>query len=522
MNTQKRIRLFVIVLLAALLTILFTPVQAQNRVAETRTGTASASQQPGVKRSQTTSTRKATNSKEVSMKVLPPERTAADEDAIDADASYPRLPRASDAAKEAALLVDSLSAVRQQIDQLYAILESVDRSSYYYTNLRAWRIRDAEFQDSLRSAVVRVTRDSNLVREKSDIQVIATPPPTQTLVALLFGDNEMRGRRLKEILDADVNRNLNLTQRTLATAQYGQEKELIDRRFRMENQFRPRLITDDDSVLIAFTRYGMEGIDFETATVVTLRLFDRAGIRFGDTWGAEARIGNEELGYPFWTSGTMSLLACYESIKLGVQLPFAGGLEGMAPFSPVFKPRKLDGLYGVTGEFDVASAGGSFIIGLPRHDTDGTYADSRNIYAISSMAQLWYSYTVGIANNADLMRFKVGVGFHTISHHELLPRRSEVVDGVIRELPAEIRQVEGSRTFWSPYVRIEFMNQQFTNRFGVNFQYYKEWILGTVWLEVLRNALRIELTGAAPFLREAAPWEQPNFVFVTIPYTFSY
>jgi len=476
--------------------------------------------------SQTALEKRDTGNRRTSLKVRPAPRSANYDPsgqpttAPDIVKSHPA--RIEDTVREAARLIDSLNVLRQQIDQLYAILESVDRSTYYYTNLRAWRIRDAEFQDSLRTAVVRVTMDSNLVKEKSDIQVIATPPPTTTLVALFFGDNEMRGKRLKEVLEADVNRELGLTRRILATAQYGQDKELIDRRFRIENQLQPRLVTDSDSILIAFNRYSLEGVDHETATVVTLRFLDNASIRFGSDWGAEAKIGNEELGYPFWTSGNMSFLVLYKRIKLGVQLPFAGGLDGISLFNPILKPRRLNGLYGVTGEFDVASAGGSFIIGLPRDDTDGTFADSKNIYAIPSMAQLWYSYTVGIANNADLMRFKVGIGFHTVSHDELVPAHTETVNGVVREVAAAIRRADGTRTFWSPYVKVEFMNQQFTNRFGVSVQYYKEWLLGTVWLEILRNSLRIEIKGAAPFLREAAPWEQQNFVNITIPYTFSF
>jgi hypothetical protein len=356
--------------------------------------------------------------------------------------------------------------------------------------------------------------------EKYDIQVIATPPPGNDLVAVFFGDNEVKGQRLKEILEAK--KELNLYQRILASGQYGQEKQLIDPAFKIDNVFPPQLIKESDSIVVAFNRYSLDGINHDSANVVSFRFIDNASIRFGSDWGAEIKIGNDELGYPFWTSGNMSFLALYKRIKLGLQTPFAGGKEGVSTFDVLWKPRQLNGAYGIAGEFDAAFAGGSFIFGFPRTDTDGTFVDSKNIYYIRNMAQLWYSYVVSIANKADLLRFKIGAGFHQLAHEELVKGQTETVGGVRREIPDEIKKVENLQFFWSPYVKVEFMNQQFKHRFGASLQYYKEWVLGTAWLEILRNRLRIELKGAAPLFREHEAWEPPYFVTLTVPYTFSF
>jgi hypothetical protein len=409
-----------------------------------------------------------------------------------------------------ARLQDSLQLVRERVEQLYAVLDGVDRYSFNFSGLRSWRINDFDFQDVLRNAVFRVTQDSNMILEKSDVQVIATPPPHNDLVAIYFGENELQGKRLREVLNDESNKPLRLKQKLIASGQYGQDRELVDRGFKIENILPPMLITESDSILTNFNRYDLS-IDPRTEpTVLNIRLFDNANIRFGNDWGAEMRLGNDELGYPMWTSGNLALMALYKRIKLGMQVPFAGGTEGSPLLGGSLRPRRLDGTYGVTGEFDFAFVGGSFSFGDKRRDTDGTFADPKNIYTIRSSAQLWYSYSLSVNNKANLLRVKFGAGMHSVSHDALTVNAT----GQSGILP-----VDRTRFFWSPYLKVEFMNQQFSNRFGASLQYYKEWGLATLWLEVVNNTLRLELKGAMPLLRSRAAWEPSHFVTLTIPYT---
>jgi hypothetical protein len=413
-----------------------------------------------------------------------------------------------------ARLEDSLASVKERVEQLYAVLDGIDRYAYNFSGLRSWRLNDVDFEDELRSAVFRVTQDSNLILEKSDVQVIATPPPHNDLVAVYFGENELQGRRLREVLTHKENVPLRLRQRLIASGRFGQDRELIDRSFKIENSIPPLLVTSSDSILTHFNRYNVNEETHAKPTVLSLRLPDNASLRFGSDWGAEVKLGNDELGYPMWTSGNIAFLALYKRIKLGVQLPFAGGTANSPFFGVRVKPRRLDGSYGVAGEFDFAFVGGAFTLGGRRTDVDGTFADPTSIYSIRTSAQIWYSYTLDINNKANLMRVKFGAGMHSISRDALV--------SVTGTSSSEIVPIDFTRYFWSPYIKIEFMNQQFTNRFGASVQYYKEWGLATAWLEIISNTLRLEVKGAMPLLRSRQAWEPSNIVAVTIPYTISF
>lgn len=410
-----------------------------------------------------------------------------------------------------ARLEDSLASVRERVEQLYAVLDGIDRYAYNFSGLRSWRLNDVDFEDVLRTAVFRVTQDSNMILEKSDVQVIATPPPHNDLVAVYFGENELQGKRLREVLTHEENAPLRLRQRLIASGRFGQDRELIDRTFKIENNIPPLLVTSSDSILTNFNSYNLN-VDTRTEpTVLNLRLPDNASIRFGNDWGAEVKLGNDELGYPMWTSGNISFLALYKRVKLGVQIPFAGGTENSTFLGVRVKPRRLDGAYGIAGEFDFAFIGGAFTLGSRRNDADGTFADPNNIYSIRTSAHAWYSYTLDINNKANFMRVKFGVGMHSLSRDALAPASAT--------RPAEIVSTDFTRYFWSPYLKVEFMNQQFTNRFGASLQYYKEWGLATAWLEIINNTLRLEVKGAMPLLRSRQAWEPSHFVAVTIPYT---
>ncbi len=411
-------------------------------------------------------------------------------------------------------LRDSLTTVQERIEQLYALLDGIDRSSFNFSGLRSWRLTDLEFEDVLRSAVFRVTQDSNMILEKSDIQVLATPPPHNDLIAVYFGESELQGKRLREVLTHEENASLRLRQRLIASGQFGQDRELIDRTFKIENQLPPLLVTSSDSILGNFNRYNLSLDAQAERTVLNLRLPDNANIRFGNDWGAEIKLGNDELGYPMWTSGNLAALGLYKRIKVGVQIPFAGGTDKATFFGARVKPRRLDGAYGVAGEFDFAFAGGSFMFGDRRKDVDGTFADPDNIYTIRSSAQVWYSYTLDINNKANFMRVKFGAGMHSISHDRLVPETPTASSKIVRS--------DFTRYFWSPYLKVEIMNQQFTNRFGASVQYYKEWGLATAWLEIISNTLRLEVKGAMPLLRSSQPWEPSHFVALTIPYTVGF
>jgi hypothetical protein len=78
-----------------------------------------------------------------------------------------------------------------------------------------------------------------------------------------------------------------------------------------------------------------------------------------------------------------------------------------------------------------------------------------------------------------------------------------------------------NRFFWSPYGKVEYMNQQFARRFGATLQYFRDWMLGGLWMEIIPEQLRIEAKFFSLITRQRDPWEPPYFFTVSIPYTFS-
>jgi hypothetical protein len=424
-------------------------------------------------------------------------------------------------------LRDSILLVRSEIEQLQSVIErsTFGIPSYYFTNLRSWIIpSSAAFNDSLAEYFFEVSEhDSTFVLQRGDIQVIATGGDTVDLVGIVFSGNEQerKGQRLRDHLNKKPERNM--YQRVLLSGVYGEERLLVDNKFKVANQLRPRVVKDGDFLLSHFTRTDVSSGFEQPSGRIILRIPDRAHLRLGPLWGVEWNLGNEEVGYPFWLSGNMSVLATYQQIKFGVQFPFAGGRFVGESLGKILPSRKLDGTYGAQVKFDVGVAGGSFMVGLHRTDVNGTFVNPDEIYTLRNFGQLWYSYGVAVGNDnkENILRFKLGIGFHQIGFDRLYPARTVLENTIAVQRRKEILPTATIRSFWSPYINVDFMNQQFINRFGATFQYYNEWGIMTTWLEIVKDRVRLELKGAAPLLRKHQQWEPTYLVMLNIPVTLA-
>lgn len=411
--------------------------------------------------------------------------------------------------------VDSLRVLRMQIDQLYNVLDKVDRKDFDFTHMRSWWISDAELEDTLRWVYTRMTQDSTLfggeIEGKAPFYVLATPPPANDIVALYSGKNILKGRQLRNLLNAKPDGEL--YDRVVASWKFGQEIELIDKDFVIQNSMALHQRSRSDSIYTLFNRYLVDDINHDSATVVTLRLFDRASMNFGNTWGAEIRIGDDDFGYPFWSSGNLGFLVIYKRAKIGAHIPFVGGRTPGSGLENFWTPRRIDGTYGLTGEFDFVNFGGSFIFGLRRTDVDGSYVNPDTIITIRNMAQVWYSNVISDNANGHMLRYKIGAGFHQLGHDQVYkwPGTTRVT----------VETTEPPTSYVSPYIKLEYVNQQSPERFGASLQYYSEWILGSAWLEIIPNCMRLELKAGAPVFRTHEYWESTHFLTLSIPITFS-
>jgi hypothetical protein len=127
------------------------------------------------------------------------------------------------------------------------------------------------------------------------------------------------------------------------------------------------------------------------------------------------------------------------------------------------------------------------------------------------MAQVWYSDV--ISDNTNLFRYKVGVGFHQIGHDAIYKGTGTI--------PLSVETTKPPASYASPYVKLEYINQESAERFGASVQYYNQWILGGAWLEVIPNCMRLEVRVGAPVFHKARYWEPTHFLTLNVPITFS-
>jgi hypothetical protein len=230
----------------------------------------------------------------------------------------------------------------------------------------------------------------------------------------------------------------------------------------------------------------------------------------GPSWGGEVRIGNDEIGLPFWSSGKMAFLAAYKRIKFGFELPFHPGRntsELVPPFT--LRGRKLNGTRGILGEFDFGSVGGLLsITRLTSHDTHAL-TDPSGFYYITGMLQLYYSFGISL-NPTDLVRLKLGLGVHRINKARL------------EFTPAETIIPRPHTDFVSPYLKFEYLNKGINDRFVASVQFYDLVLLLGGSVEIVPGVVSLEAKYAwqvAPNLRE---WQNPGFFIVSPRVQFAF
>jgi hypothetical protein len=361
------------------------------------------------------------------------------------------------------------------------------------------------------------------------IEVIATKKNDKgesDLVALRFIEGkEIKGYQLYERLRLKPEKKI--AELLLTSDGTSIEKQLKIKNVRISNSYNPRPIKNGDSLYLMSSAHTIQTVNHDSSIVGTVRFPENLSFRFKNEWGFEWKIGNDEIGYPLWTSGDMAFLILYKRIKIGLQAPSCWGQTVGSSIENIMPPRQINGTFGLRVDVDAGYAGGTLVVAGKRRDPEGAYAalysDSLTpvyilqnsdtlspLYTIRLISQLWYSFLLEINDYHNLLRMRFGLGFHQVGY-----------DAVSRK--HEFFEIERPRTFLSPYIKAEYLNQQFTHRFGASAQYYGEWILGTLWLEILRYddlALRVEIKGGAPVLRNSYQWEPKHFLYVAFPLTY--
>jgi hypothetical protein len=241
-------------------------------------------------------------------------------------------------------------------------------------------------------------------------------------------------------------------------------------------------------------------------------------IRIGENWGVVGRVGDDELGYPFWSSGQAWMMISYKSvIRLGARLPVHGGLSD---FTLGLRPRLINGSSGFGGEFEFSwdllkpawsnfsygAIGGLFTTGsFKKRRQEYLTQDLSHLYSIPVVAQLYYACDYLF----DSARQNITVHFG-VSHHQV---------SLSKTSGAKIVTAGDTEKISSLLIMIEYQNQRF-KWFKLGMQ-YSGLIMGTAWTEIFPGYIYVEVKYSAVVGRDPKPWEHKNYVYGTLGIHFS-
>lgn len=245
-------------------------------------------------------------------------------------------------------------------------------------------------------------------------------------------------------------------------------------------------------------------------------------MRFGNNWRITGKVGNDELGYPFWSSGQVQLLAGYKSVSLGAYLPLHGGVFETNPAGrPLsLKPRLLNGITGVGGSFEFewdevkinssrvtyGAIGGSFSVGsLDRRRPEYLTANLNRLYSINTIMQTYYAFNYNFDEGEKVLNVRAGGTFHRV--------------GESRYIVDEIFQHD-AENFVTPLLYVEYRNLG-ADWFKLNAQYSRLLSFGA-WAEIVPRYVYAEVKYATPFLRGARSWEQNYYLYATLGFNFDF
>jgi hypothetical protein len=375
---------------------------------------------------------------------------------------------------------------------------------YQTSQIKSWIIENPELRDSVFYALV--AADSSVQSEAgAEIEVLATE--ANDVIEVRVGTAVFKGMTLKDALMRSSDSRL--YERLSQSHKYSKHVELRDVAFKL-----PTTIADDftpyDKLLEEFTPVWIHLNPTPQRAKVDLSLYGLI-FKIGPSWGGEVRIGSDEIGFPFWTSGKTLYLVTYKQIKFGFELPFRPGLHASETFPPFsIRHRKLNGTRGAVGEFDFGPVGGmiSFTRLTELDVRDVTNPDDFSY--VTSILQGYYSFGISLTPT-NLLRVKVGLGYHRVGTGHILrtlvdSAGTEFEESIVRERPINSP---------SPYIKIEYLNKDISRRFGGSLQYYNLGVLFTAWLDIIPDFFSLEMKYAWPLLREPKSWENNSFVIVS-------
>lgn len=267
-------------------------------------------------------------------------------------------------------------------------------------------------------------------------------------------------------------------------------------------------------------------LDFSLLHQLTLNPFS------DKNFGFQVRLGNDEVGLPFWSSGTgQALLILRDKIfdqsvfKLGVVFPFG---VGESSTSTLFEKRNLAGGWGFAAEglipsFNIPEGlnlplGFSFQY-VPAFAKNSTIIDTNqgaDIYYASFIGTLYFPFIVDLnpRTRTSFIQLQVGIGWEDVNR-AVAEYPGMIINGdTVKKGDPNIGQLQNLEVVTTrvlPHIRVDYVNHE-SAKFGTFLQYDHLWMFGG-WIELF-NGFRIEAEYAAP-MHPANPWEPQSFFLIS-------
>lgn len=365
--------------------------------------------------------------------------------------------------------LQKLRSERASLARVLGAMNVVD--SAYLVHYPRWIIND----DDLRERVYKTFRNRLKFPSHDSDLVVITTPERDDIIRLEMGDATL-GREETRLYIGD-----NLRHSILA-----HDYPHTDIEDKVVSRKRPSILSDVADVSFEGSLFG-------------------AKLQYSSGWGLEGRIGNEALGFPFWSSGTVEALLIIDRLKVGAIIPLASGLAStdVGPFT--LQGRKLNGAPGFALDYQHMISGGTFDLhfiscSLSKIDSSTSITDRADLYYIHSMAQATYASRLAAIENEHYFTLTLGIGYDQIGH------------GAI-DSTNELNTFEKFNHI-SPVVRIDYQHIG-SRTYGFGIQTYNSTALINGWIEMVKNFIYIDIKYSTPILRDPNPWENSYFIMVS-------
>jgi hypothetical protein len=359
---------------------------------------------------------------------------------------------------------------RARLQRILAALNVVD--SAYIVHYPTWVINDVD----LRERVRKVFRNRLKFPSRDSDLVVITSPMKAEIEELHFGSVSMGREEVRLFLGDNL-------RKTILSEDYSHESvaEPLEPKKPVVMEPEPK------SVFFEGSLFG-------------------GSIKFANGWGAEFKMGCDEIGYPFWSTGSSQILLLIDQLKVGATIAMNVGLNETDVAGPLsIQSRKLNGAGGFLAEYTMNVASGTFTAHvsstpLTNSDAGKFFTDPNQAYYIRSVVQGIYQRQLGSVNNEHFFTLGVGMGYHQVGSAEI---KNHTTVNTTEKFD-----------YYSPIIKISYLRHGI-HTYGLDVQSYSSILLVTSWIELVKDFIYADMKYSVPIFRGPEPWENSYFIMIS-------